>query len=212
MGYVINKQDHGINIAIIGCGGFGREVYHHIKNDIPSANITFYVDDPYAIPNVSLPLSKLNYCNCFVFVAVGDPVSRKNIVERLPADCKFATFIHSSVVILDPASVTVGYGSIICAGTILTTNVKLGNHTHLNLNTTVGHDVVMGDYATTAPAVNISGNCEIGECVYFGTNCAVKEKINICDNVTIGMNAGVVKNISLPGTYVGTPVKLISPK
>jgi UDP-3-O-[3-hydroxymyristoyl] glucosamine N-acyltransferase len=29
--------------------------------------------------------------------------------------------------------------------------------------------------------------------------------MNICDDVIIGMNAGVVKNISEPGTYVGTP-------
>jgi UDP-3-O-[3-hydroxymyristoyl] glucosamine N-acyltransferase len=29
--------------------------------------------------------------------------------------------------------------------------------------------------------------------------------VNICNGVVIGMNAGVVKNIAIPGTYVGTP-------
>jgi len=43
----------------------------------------------------------------------------------------------------------------------------------------------------------------------MGNNSSVREKINICDNVTIGLNGGVIKNITEPGTYVGTPVKKI---
>ena len=99
--------------------------------------------------------------------------------------------------------------SIICSGTIITTNVKLGKHTHLNLHTTIGHDCVIGDYFTTAPGVQISGNENIGNRVYFGTRSCVKQKITICDDVIIGMNAGVVKNITESGTYIGTPAKKI---
>jgi UDP-3-O-[3-hydroxymyristoyl] glucosamine N-acyltransferase len=75
--------------------------------------------------------------------------------------------------------------------------------------TTIGHDCIIGDYFTTAPNVSISGTCRIGDCVYFGTTSCVKEKITICSNVTIGMMSGVVKNISVSGTYVGTPANLI---
>lgn len=212
MGYVINKLDHGINLAIIGCGGFGREVYHHIKNDIPTIDIKFYADDEYASGDQVLPLSTLNYDTSYVLIAIGDPSSRKNMAERLSSYCKFATFIHSSVIILDPESIIIGDGSIICANTILTTNITLGEHTHLNLNTTIGHDTTLGDFVTTAPAVNISGNCVVGDCVYFGTNSSIKQKINICPYAVIGMNAAVVKNITDSGTYVGIPAKLIPQK
>ena len=61
----------------------------------------------------------------------------------------------------------------------------------------------------SAPGAKISGNCEIGECVYFGTNASVRQKIKICDNVIIGLNAGVVKNINEPGVYAGVPVTKI---
>lgn len=75
--------------------------------------------------------------------------------------------------------------------------------------TTIGHDCIIGDYFTTAPNVSISGTCRIGDYVYFGTTSCVKEKITICSDVTIGMMAAVVKDISVSGTYVGTPAKLI---
>ena len=87
----------------------------------------------------------------------------------------------------------------------LTTNIKLGKHSHLNLQTTIGHDCNIGDFFTTAPGAKISGNCKIGDRVYIGTNSSTREKITICNDVTLGLNSGVIKNISDPGIYVGTP-------
>jgi len=43
----------------------------------------------------------------------------------------------------------------------------------------------------------------------MGNNSSIREKINICDNVTIGLNSGVVKDINEGGVYVGLPVKKI---
>ena len=37
----------------------------------------------------------------------------------------------------------------------------------------------------------------------------IKEKIKICDDVVIGLNGGVVKNIYESGIYVGVPVTKI---
>ena len=43
----------------------------------------------------------------------------------------------------------------------------------------------------------------------MGTNSTIKEEITITDNVIIGLNSGVVKNINQEGTYVGLPAKKI---
>ncbi len=104
----------------------------------------------------------------------------------------------------------IGEGSIICPGCILTTNINLGKHAQLNLQTTIGHDSVVGEYFTTAPGAKISGGCRVGDRVYVGTNASLKEKVSICSDVVIGLNAGVVKNIDVSGIYVGTPAKKIS--
>ena len=59
------------------------------------------------------------------------------------------------------------------------------------------------------PGSIISGNCKIGNRVYLGTNSCIREKINICNDTTIGLSSGVVKDINIGGTYVGSPVKKI---
>lgn len=199
------------NYALIGAGGFGREVYSHMVDDglMTHANIRFYVDAEYADNNNTFPIEAIDFINERILVCIGDPKLREEMVNKLPNHAKFARFIHSSAKILDTHGVYIGEGSIICAGCILTTNIVLGRHAHLNLNTTIGHDVRAGDYFTTAPAVNISGNLDAGDRVYFGTNSSTREKISICDDVTVGLNAGVVKNIKDPGIYVGSPAKLL---
>jgi sugar O-acyltransferase (sialic acid O-acetyltransferase NeuD family) len=191
--------------AIIGAGGFGREI--RAAMGIPDIN--FFVDDKYEdLDNNILGLSKFDPKKYIVVVAVGNPKDRSNIVQRLPKETKYFTFIDPSAIIMDD-NIQIGEGSIICSGTIITTNVKIGKHTHLNIQTTVGHDCEIGDYFTTAPGARISGNCKIQDCVYIGTNASIKQKISIPSFTTIGMNAAVVKSIKEPGIYVGIPAKKI---
>lgn len=193
--------------AIIGAGGFAREVFWSLPT-LERLNTKFFVNDEYYKEgdNSILPLSLFDPEEYEVVVAIGDPTIRFNVVKNLPKETKYFTHIHPSVEILDP-NIQIGEGSIICAGCILTTNIKIGKHNHLNLQTTIGHDTIIGDFFTTAPGSKISGNCLIGERVYIGTNSSIREKITICDDVTIGLNSGVVKNITNPGVYVGTPIK-----
>lgn len=194
--------------ALIGYGGFAREIKSHMGCDL-----TFFVDDEYWKEGHSevLPLSTFNPNEYQVLIAIANPIDRYNVVNRLPKETEYFSFIHPSAIILDD-NINIGVGSIVCAGSILTTNIKIGKHTHLNLQTTIGHDCVIGDYFTTAPGVKVSGNCDIGDRVYIGTNSSIREKIKICDDVTIGLGAGVVKHITEPGVYVGCPVKKINKK
>jgi len=193
--------------AIIGAGGFGREVYWSLPPQ-ERLKTKFFVDDKYhntTDPLIS-PLSTFDPLEFEVVVAIGDPRVRFDIVQKLPIETKYFTYIDPSAKILDP-NIEIGEGSIICAGCILTTNIKIGKHAHLNLQTTIGHDCVIGDYLTTVPGAKISGNCKIYDCVYIGTNASIKEKISIHSLATIGLNAGVVKHIEEPGVYIGTPAK-----
>jgi sugar O-acyltransferase (sialic acid O-acetyltransferase NeuD family) len=191
--------------VLIGAGGFAREVRAHY-----GANLKCFVDDKFYMKNSDeiYPLSQFDPDKMTALIVVGDPVDRKNIANRLPKETEYFTFIHKSAQILD-LKVEIGAGSIITANCIITTNVKIGKHCHLNLMSTVGHDCIIGDFFTTAPGAKISGNCTIGECVYVGTNASIKEKLSIHSLVKIGLNSGVVKHIEEPGIYVGTPAKKI---
>lgn len=188
--------------ALIGFGGHAREVMCQIGEILPC-----FVDDNY-VTGESLPLSSFEPKEYEVMVVIADPVIRKKIVESLPKETKFFTFIHPTALIFDK-NIKIGEGSFIGAYSILTTNIVIGNHCILNRSNHIGHDSIIGNYFSAMPGSIISGNCNIGDNFYLGTNSSVREKINISDNVVIGLNSGVVSNINESGVYVGLPTKKI---
>ena len=191
-------------IGIIGFSSFTREILCNLKR-----NFDIFVSDSVY---TSLPvdcIAKDYKCNVIklhqfdttkydALVTIANANIRADIVHQLPRRTEYYTYIDNRAIIMDK-NIAIGKGSIICAGSILTTNVKLGEFAQINLNTTIGHDTIVGDYFTCAPGANISGNCCIGQNVYIGTNATIKDNVKICNGVVIGMNAGVVKNIMASG-------------
>ena len=80
----------------------------------------------------------------------------------------------------------------------------------MNRGNHIGHDCKIGNFLSLMPGAILSGNVNIGDRVYIGTNSSVKEKIEICDDVVIGLNTGIIKNITSKGIYAGNPIKKIS--
>jgi sugar O-acyltransferase (sialic acid O-acetyltransferase NeuD family) len=185
--------------AIIGAGGFAQDIKGMIGTDI----LCFVDDEYYHGEKNIMPLSKFDPEKYEVVVTIAAPQMRRGIVARMPAGTKYFNVIHPSAQFL--GDVEIGIGCVISANCILVHGTKIGDHCHLNHGTILGHDVHAGDYFTTAPGAKIMGNNNIGDCVYIGTNAATKQKIKIVSGVTVGLNAGVVKNLMEPGVYVGTP-------
>jgi len=191
-----------MELALYGYGGHAMEVAAQIDQPI-----TFFVDDKY-LTEETKPISEFDPTKYLIMVAVADSKDRFDMVQRLPKETQFFTFIHPTALILSD-NVQVGEGSFIGANSILTTNIKLGKHTILNRGNQIGHDSEIGDYFSAMPGAIVSGNVTIGDCVYMGTNSSIKEKLSIHSLSTIGMNSCVVKHIKEPGVYVGVPTKKI---
>jgi sugar O-acyltransferase (sialic acid O-acetyltransferase NeuD family) len=191
-----------MKLALFGYGGHAREAACQIEQEV-----TFFVDDKYA-NDVAKPISEFNPEEYMIIVAVADSKDRADIVAKLPKETKYFTFIHPSVHIMDD-NIQVGVGSFIGANSILTTNIKLGNHALLNRGNHIGHDSVAGDFFSMMPNAVVGGNVSLGDNVYLGSCSNIREKINITSDVLIGMNAAVVKDITESGTYVGVPAKKI---
>ncbi len=191
--------------ALIGNGGHAREVMAQMN-----INLTRFVSDEYWKEGDSklLPLSKFNPDEYIVMVAIANSKDREDVVKILPEKTQYFTFIHSTAQIMSD-DVFIGEGSFIGANSIITCNVKTGNHCLLNRGVHIGHDSVIGDYFSAMPGSIISGNVTIGDRFYIGTNSSIREKITICDDVIIGLNTGLVKDIKESGTYVGYPIKKI---
>jgi sugar O-acyltransferase (sialic acid O-acetyltransferase NeuD family) len=202
-------------ICIVGTGGFGREVLTCICDLKLDDHVVFMIDDSFFDKKMIMGIevikrSEFTADDYKVIVAIADPHKRKKMVESLPSTTQYTSIIHPRAVI--SKWVEIGEGSIITAGVILTCNIKIGQHAHINLNSTIGHDCTIGNYFTCAPATNISGNCHLGNCVYFGTKSSIKEGVSVCDNVTVGMGGVVTKNIDKKGVYIGSPVTFMKEK
>ena len=108
-----------MKLALFGYGGHAREVACQIDQEV-----TFFVDEEYA-NEVAKPISEFNPEEYLMMVAVADSKDRADVVSKLPKETKYFTFIHPSVQIMDD-NIEVGEGSFIGAGSILTTNIKIG--------------------------------------------------------------------------------------
>jgi len=191
-----------MRLALFGYGGHAREVALQINKPVE-----FFVDDEY-VNEFTKPISEFNPETHMMMVAVADSQERKRIVEKLPKETTYFTFIHPTALIMDN-NVEIGNGSFIGAYSIITTNVKIGEHSILNRGNQIGHDTVIGDFFSAMPGAVVSGNVVIGDNIYVGTNSSIKEKIVVNSDVIIGSNAAVVKNIITSGVYVGVPAKFL---
>ena len=191
-----------MKLALFGYGGHAREVATQINK-----TVDFFVDDEYS-NDIAKPISSFDPTTYTMMIAVADSKERKKIIQKLPQNTTYFTFVHPTALLMSQ-DIEIGEGSFIGAYSILTTNIKVGKHTILNRGNQIGHDSIIGDFFSAMPGAIVSGNVRIGECVYMGSNSSVKEKISVNSDVIIGSNAAVVKNIITGGVYVGVPAKFL---
>ena len=208
------------DLVILGTGGFAREV-HQLLEDCNAQrstwNVVGFLDDHSAnvsdfIHNLPIlgPREWLEGKRISVAVGLGVPHSRRRIVDdirRIANDVSYPTLVHPTAWIGN--RIKFGTGVIVCAGARLTTDLTVGDYVHLNLNTTVGHDSVLHDFVTAAPAVNVSGAVNVGTGCDLGTGSTIIQGINVGAWTVVGAGAVVVRDLPPNVTAVGTPAKPI---
>lgn len=206
-------------VAIYGAGGFAREVAWLLTTLEHEYRVACFVEDgaaPGRVLNGTPVLSWEAFVDAHrdavVTVAVGDPRARQTLVEKCRAHgFAFATLVHPRVE--KSRFVEIGEGAVICAGCILTTNIVIGAHAHLNLDCTVGHDARIGEFATLAPGVHVSGNVHIGRHAYVGTgatliNGAPGDPLVVADGSVVAAGACVTQGTEPNALYAGVPAVL----
>lgn len=214
-------------IYIVGAGGFGREVHwlmnrineDAIKNDKECEwNFVGFIDDDMSLHGEKLDdypvLGGCDYLTAlseevYVVIAIGSARAKKIVADKLAVkkNIYFATLIDPSVILSD--RVQIGKGCVICAGTILSVDITVGNHVIINLDCTLGHDAEIEDFVTIYPSVNISGNVRIGTESEIGTGTQIIQGKCIGKQCIIGAGSVVIKDIPMKCTAVGSPAKVI---
>ena len=214
-----DNGEHMKDIVIVGSGGVGAEIawiVEQINIVEPTWNIIGFIDDNkekwgqdfcgYKI------LGGLDYLKTLdnsinVIIAIANYKVKKTIVEKLEDKFEYATIVHPTVFIHN--SVSLGKGSIIYQGVIITMNITIGEHVIVSPKCGIGHDTIIKDYVSLLWNVNVSGFDVIEEGVLMGTGSTVIQNKTIGQGAIIGAGAVVVNDIEGETTSVGVPSRII---
>ncbi|AIN57263.1 acetyltransferase [Pseudomonas soli] len=209
--------------AIVGAGGFGREVMPVAREMLEQRRGETYrlvfVDDG----EIEGPVNGHEVLSTEAFfaleasqryfnVAIGSGATRERVSQRMleQGAQPFQIRAQAQSVVLDGNEI--GEGAVLCPFTTITSNAKIGRFFQSNIYSYVAHDCVIGDYVTFAPGVKCNGNVRIEDHAYIGTGAVIKQgtlerPIIIGKGAVVGMGAVVNKSVAPGETVVGNPAK-----
>ena len=202
-------------ILIYGAGGLGREILSLIRALEQFEPIGFLDDSVRRgteIRGVKV-LGGEEVLHGFdgkvnVVLAFGDPVAKSMRAKRLDSRyLQYPAIVHPSAILQDPESMRLGSGCVIGAGSILTTEIHVGEHTLININCTIGHDSRIGRCSSIMPGVNVAGEVAVGNEVLIGSGASVINRVVIGDRATVGMGAVVIRDVAAGTVVVGVPAR-----
>lgn len=144
-----------------------------------------------------------------LLLCAGKGQSRRAIAARLrglgvTAD-RYAALIAPDVHV--PTSCSIGGGSILLSGTVLTADVTVGTHVVTMPGVVLTHDNQIGDFATLCAQVTLGGNVVVGEAAYLGMGALVREGLTVGVDAVLGMGSTLLKDLPPGETWVGAPAE-----
>lgn len=210
--------------AIVGAGGFGREVMP-LAHDMlamtssdPDWDLVFVVDEPSVKEiNGKRVVSTVDYMRTkgdrYFNIAIADSIARERIAKQFEAEGALP-FTISAMNNVELWGNDVGAGAIFCPFTMITSNAQIGRYFHANIYSYVAHDCIIGDFVTFAPNVHCNGRVKIESHAYIGTGAIIKQgsddkPIVIGRGAVVGMGAVVTKSVPAGETVVGNPARVM---
>lgn len=194
-------------LTIIGASGHGKVIA-----DVARLNgyreIVFLDDNESITECAGYPVKgKSNDAsNGEIFVAVGNSAIREKLMNLYKKE-RQPILIHPSAVIAD--GVKIGEGTVVMAGVVVNAGTQIGNGCIINTSSSVDHDCVIDDYVHISVGSHLAGTVSIGKRTWIGAGATVSNNVNICEDCIVGAGAVVIKDIDIPGTYIGIPAKRI---
>ena len=210
-------------IVIVGTGGSGRETLALLR-DIEAATPGTWdfrgflaIEDPeiallerLEAPFVGSPFGLTQRTpkslTWSFALGLGNGLDRKAMANALTAQgLSAATLIHPNALI--GPDVVLGTGVTVCANSVITTNVRIGDFCQINIGCVIGHDARIGDFVTFAQSVNIAGNVTIKDHANLFTRSVVSPGLRVGESSVVGAGAVVIASVDANSTVVGVPAK-----
>ncbi|OGV62315.1 MAG: hypothetical protein A2498_00215 [Lentisphaerae bacterium RIFOXYC12_FULL_60_16] len=108
-------------------------------------------------------------------------------------------FVHTSA--------QLGPGTVLYPGCFVGARARLGFRFFSLSQSTINHDDVTGDHVVCASGVLLAGVVTVGDYVYLGQGCTVRQFLKLGRNCLIGMGAVVVRDVEPDAVMAGNPAR-----
>lgn len=102
-----------------------------------------------------------------------------------------------------------GYGITIGQGTILTSNIRVGNHVLINVGCTISHDCIIEDFCNISPGCHLAGHVILESEVFLGTGVSIIPKVKIGRGSIIGAGSVIIRDVPENSLVAGVPGRII---
>jgi acetyltransferase EpsM len=211
-------RDTPMRVLFLGAGGHGQVIADALlccreagENVCPIG----FLDDNAALlgtTRVGLPVlgpiaSLAQTDHDAVVVGIGDNGVRRMLFDRcLAAGERLASVCHPRAIVA--REVTIGPGTVICAGVVVNIGARIGANCILNTASSVDHHCIIEDHVHIAPGTRLGGDVTIGEGTLVGIGAVVLPQRRVGAWSIVGGGAVVTRN--LPGRVVayGSPARV----
>jgi len=206
-------------MIIVGAKGFAKEVLQiaHLTDQL--LQLSFYDDVSKDIPETLFDLfpvlrSERAVLEYFTKVDNRFAIGLGNPLLRHKMDAKFSNLGGVLTSLISPRAnigsyaVTIGAGSCILDGAILSNDVAIGKGAIVYYNAIVTHDCIVGDFVEISPGAKILGRAQIGSYCQIGANATILPDVHLGKNVIVGAGAVVTKDVPDNCIVAGVPAKV----
>jgi sugar O-acyltransferase (sialic acid O-acetyltransferase NeuD family) len=207
-------------VLIVGAGGHAQvvaDILLRMRDCGEAVEPVGYMDDNQALAGqmyLGLPvlgttsdIGKL--AHDAIVVAVGDNDIRRRLFDRLrQAGERFVTACHPQAVIAP--DVTIGAGTMVCAGVIINPGAAIGANVILNTSCSIDHHNRIGDHVHIAPGVHLGGEVAVGEGTMVGIGATVMGRRRIGTWSVVGAGSLVTHDVPDGVKVVGNPARVVN--
>lgn len=204
-------------LLLLGAAGLAREVLAAVRSGTPEWWVVGALDDDPArhgteIDGIAVlgPVAAIaDHPDAAVVACVassGNPGGRLALARRvgLPEE-RWANVVHPSASV--PAGAEFGPGTVVLAGCVLTTPLRVGAFVLAMPHVLLTHDDEIADGVTLAGRATLAGGVRVGEAAYCGQGAMIRENVTIGARSVVGMGAVVLDDVPPGEVWVGVPAR-----
>jgi sugar O-acyltransferase (sialic acid O-acetyltransferase NeuD family) len=194
-------------LFVVGAGGLGRETLDAAI--AAGIEVDGFLDDGLAgttVRGLAVLVPASAPPGAAYVVGIAAPDARSRLSDVLDGGgLSPLTVVHPRAVV--GPETTLGAGCVVLAQAHVSSSVRVGRHSHVHYNATVGHDAVLGDYVTVYPGANVSGSVVLADAVTVGSNAVVLQGRTVGAGAFVGAGAVVTHDVAPGAVVAGNPAR-----